>query len=84
MRAQLREQLAKARAELDGARHDGSIALLFVERAEVRAGLGEWKRVRAIVERVLPAYLAALQGPPAARRTPREEVRITLVRWPYT
>src|SRR5947207_4726850 len=84
MRAQLRERLAKARAELDAARHDGSIALLFVERAEVRAGLGEWKRVRAIVERVLPAYRAAMQGPPAARRTPREEVRITLVRWPYT
>jgi len=83
-RAQLREQLAKARADLDAARRDDSIALLFVQRAEVRAGLGEWKRVRAIVEGVLPAYRAAMQGPPAAQRTPREEVRITLVRWPYT
>jgi hypothetical protein len=83
-RAMLVEQLAATRAELEAARRDDSIALLFVQRAEVRAGQGEWRRVRAILERVMPAYRAAMEGVPAAQRTPREEVRITLVRWPYT
>ena len=46
--------------------------------------MGEWPRVRAIVERVLPAYRAAVERRPPAARTAREEIRVTLVRWPYT
>ena len=83
-RAKLGEQLTAARVEIGAARRDDSIALLFVQRAEVRAGQGEWRRVRAIVEHVLPAYRAAMERQPPPQGTPREEVRITLVRWPYT
>ena len=82
--ARLREQLAAARRQIAASRRDDSIELLFVERGELRAKMGEWPRVRAIVERVLPAYRAAVERRPPAARTAREEIRVTLVRWPYT
>lgn len=67
---------------------DHSLGRIFVEEAEAALEGGELRRVAAIVEEVLPAYAAAVAGPPATlaelQAPPPGAVTVTLVRWPYT
>jgi hypothetical protein len=86
---QLRKDLAAARQKLDSSAGDNSIAQLLLERSESQlAALApsedEWRSSRVMLDRVLPAYFAALHSRPEQRQTPGKTVDITLVRWPYT
>ncbi|HTQ53602.1 MAG TPA: hypothetical protein VMI94_04025 [Bryobacteraceae bacterium] len=76
--------LARARDRLAAAPGDQSIARAFLERAETAASPEEMRSARVIVDRVLPAYFAALQPAQASPLPPGKLIDITLVRWPYT
>jgi hypothetical protein len=92
-RPAIESALAEAHATLAGSSRDESIALVLVEAAQGAiaastdaASTGEALRAgRAVLDRALPAYRAALD-PPAARTAAATApaVRVTLVRWPYT
>jgi hypothetical protein len=80
------------RARLAGSGQDGSLAELFLERAEeLLAGRKDFspspadlRDAAVLVEQVLPAYFAYL-GPAAPAPAPEARaVTVTLVRWPYT
>jgi hypothetical protein len=84
--ADVRAEVAAARATLTASARDDSLGLLFVERAE--AGLAEGAAAgaasaAAIVRSVLPAYRALAEAP-APSPADRAAVTVTLVRWPYT
>jgi hypothetical protein len=82
-----RERLAAARATLP-AGEDHSVGQLFVQFAE--EGLSSdnealRRGASAVIEDILPAYLAALSpASPAATSTANAAATITLVRWPFT
>jgi hypothetical protein len=83
-----RERVDASRATL-AAGEDHSIAQLFVQFAEegVSASAADLRRgASAVIEDVLPAYLAAIAptAPPTATEAANAAVRITLVRWPFT
>lgn len=82
-----RERIDQARATLPSA-GDHSIAELFLQFAD--EGLSSdnaalRRGAAAVVEDILPAYLAAIAAPrPATTATTTAAVTITLVRWPFT
>jgi hypothetical protein len=82
-----RERVDWARATLPSA-GDHSIAELFLQFAD--EGLSSdnaalRRGAAAVVEDILPAYLAAIAAPlPATTATTTASVTITLVRWPFT
>lgn len=82
-----RERIAALRATLTAA-DDHSIAELFLEFAEegLAGDNADLRRgAAAVVEDVIPSYLAALTPPaPAATANANASVAITLVRWPFT
>ncbi len=87
-------EIAEWRTRLRGAREDDSIAELFLERAEARLERGkagkakpsgdDLKNVAAVVERVLPAYLAVQKPASLENQRASQPITVTLVRWPYT
>jgi hypothetical protein len=90
--AQVREDLAAARARIGTGKRDESLAQLFLERAAGQLAhpdgsapsADEWRSARVILDRVLPAYSAARLPVDAAREASGRTIRMTLVRWPYT
>ena len=86
-RGQLQDAIAAARKKLN-AQRDDSIAQLFVEKAEALAtpdaSDADWANAQAIVQKVVPAYDAAVSASPQPQRKSATLVRLTLVRWPYT
>jgi hypothetical protein len=80
-------QLAEYDARLRATQRDHSIGRLFLETAQALAGPGDGSDpalARAIADRVLPRYFAALEPAPAAPTRPAPGATVTLVRWPYT
>jgi len=86
--AELKERVARLRAELNASKKDDSIEAIFVERAESFAVNAktpdEWRSASAIVEQVPSAFRDARKPPVAARKSSRKTIELTLVRWPYT
>ena len=81
--AKLRETIGGLVERLRSEERDHGIAALYLEMAESALG-DEPARARTIVDRVLPAYFAAIEAS-KIRETPDDaSVRVTLVRWPYT
>jgi hypothetical protein len=82
-----RERIDAARATLP-AGEDHSLAELFIQFADegLASDNADLRRgASAVVEDILPAYLAALKpAAPAATSTANGAVTITLVRWPFT
>jgi len=82
-----RERIDAARATLPAAQ-DHSIAELFVQFADegLAGDNADLRRgAAAVVEDVLPSYLAALApAAPAATSSANAAVTVTLVRWPFT
>jgi hypothetical protein len=82
-----RERVDRARATLSS-RADHSIAELFLQFAD--EGLSSdndalRRGAAAVVDDILPAYLAAIAAPrPATTASTTAAVTITLVRWPFT
>jgi hypothetical protein len=79
----LQEKLKAAAAKLGGA-VDHSIGQLFVERAQAALDAGTAAPAAAIVDRAIPAYLAALGAPAPRAPAATPAVTVTLVRWPFT
>jgi len=81
------ERIAAARALLP-ASEDHSIAQLFIQFAEegLSSDNADLRRgASAVIEDVIPAYLAAIApAAPAATSDASASVTITLVRWPFT
>ncbi|MFN7942052.1 MAG: hypothetical protein U0X73_10660 [Thermoanaerobaculia bacterium] len=91
--AAIRAALDTWKSRFAASGRDDSIARLFLERAETALSPGPdgkapggdlWKSVAALVEHVLPAYLAFLEKAPADQPKVAESLSVTLVRWPYT
>jgi hypothetical protein len=84
----LAARLREWRARLPATGVDHSIGRVFLERAEFdfAAAPRESAHVAAsaIVEHVLPAYVAALEPAKPATARPPAAITVTLVRWPYT
>jgi len=90
--AALREARERAAAHLAARGRDDSIGTLYleaadglIERAAAATDLAtDARSAAAILDDVLPAYVAALE--PGARPEPprADALRVTLVRWPYT
>jgi hypothetical protein len=84
--------IAAMRSRLSRLPQDGSLAELFLERAEAvvdpRRGaapsLEAQRTAAAIVERVLPLYFAALQPAAPRPQVTGKPLTVTLLRWPYT
>jgi regulator of protease activity HflC (stomatin/prohibitin superfamily) len=80
------ERIAAARAALPGGDH--SVAELFLQLAEEGISGSQPAQRRgaaAVLDDVLPAYLAAIAPPATTAPAPAAaRVTITLVRWPYT
>lgn len=89
---QLKSALAAANRKVESSGRDDSMARLFLERAASQMAhadgsapsVDEWSSARVILDRVLPAYYAALEAPSPLRPASGKTVDITLVRWPYT
>ena len=84
-RPRLRRLVAAAEKRSSG--RDQSIRELFVQRAAAALQAPDdaaWAKARAIVERVLPAWDAAQKGGTGRNDAAAPELRVTLVRWPYT
>jgi hypothetical protein len=83
-------QIKEFRTRLEAGRVDHSIALLFIERAEVGLELNTsvgLQTAAAVAADVLPRYFAAIEPAPAVSPTARPAapaVTVTLVRWPFT
>lgn len=86
--ATLLARLKELNATLSADRLDHSVARLFVEQAhgalDAATPATPPTRAAAIVDRVLPHYLAALAPTPARAAPATPRVTITLVRWPFT
>ena len=90
--ARLLEDLAAGRARIEASKRDESLAQLFLERAASQVAhadgsapsADEWRSARVIIDQVLPAYSAARLPVVAAARSVGRQIRMTLVRWPYT
>jgi hypothetical protein len=86
--AELRGEIAAFGTRLAASGVDHSIARVFIELAEAdlaSAGdIGTSRFAAAIARRVLPPYLAALESRPPPEVRPAPQVKVTLVRWPYT
>jgi hypothetical protein len=76
-----RQELDALALRLENAGRDDSIGRLFLEMA---MGADDPLRVRAVVDHVLPAYLAALAPDAVAPTSVDAAVTVTLIRWPYT
>jgi hypothetical protein len=83
---------AEFRKTLADAEADSSIGEIFLERAESaiagfnldKSDPSKLKAARVALERVLPAYLAAVDKPLPAATPGGQVINVTLVRWPYT
>jgi hypothetical protein len=90
--AKVVDDLASARARIDAAERDESLARLFLERAASQVAhadgsapiADEWRSARVILDQVLPAYFAARLPAAGGGRPHGRTIRMTLVRWPYT
>jgi hypothetical protein len=90
-KVQLKKSITEQR-KVSQSQNDDSILDAFLERAEsqVQHADGsapsddEWKSAGVILNKVVPAYFAALKAPAAVQRASGKTVDITLVRWPYT
>jgi hypothetical protein len=88
----LQARIEAERKRLADSSHDDSIAQIFLERAAVQTAhadgseptADEWRSAQLIVNRVLPAYDAALKPATTLQRTKGKTIDVTLVRWPYT
>ena len=90
--AAFQSDLAHARESFSSSGADSSIAELFLEQLSASLPDGQdagsntarWKTPVAILDSVIPAYLATLRAPVASAPAVAPVVTVTLVRWPYT
>jgi hypothetical protein len=90
--SELRKAISDAEARFAASSKDDSLAQLFLQRAESQTthedgsapSADEWRSAQVIIERVLPAYLAAQKPASPLQQASGKAVDITLVRWPYT
>lgn len=88
----LKDAVVVQRKKFDASQRDDSIAQLFLERAESQIShadgsapsADDWQSAQVIVDRVLPAYFAAMKPASPLRQASNKTIDITLVRWPYT
>lgn len=88
----LKESLSAQRKKLDASKRDDSIVQLFLERAESQVSHADGsapssddlRSAQVIVERVLPAYFAAMKPASPLQQAAGKTIDLTLVRWPYT
>jgi hypothetical protein len=84
---EVRARLARFEARLAGSKTDHSIGRIFLESAQgdlAGAPSSVPPQAVAIVESVLPRYVAALEPAKKTPAQPAAGVTVTLVRWPYT
>lgn len=91
--ADLNNAIAKAKTQIASSKKDDSIAELFLQKADAfldpsthSLGSADQKtqNAAAILDRVLPAYFAFVNGPAPKPERQNSVVTVTLVRWPYT
>jgi hypothetical protein len=90
--SELKKAVSDAETRFSASSNDESLAQLFLQRAESQTAhedgsapsADEWRSAQVILERVLPAYLAAQKPASPLQQASGKTVDITLVRWPYT
>jgi hypothetical protein len=85
----LRARLARVQQDVDGMAGDHSLVRVFLERAAVELATASPEAAglsasAAILDSVLPTYLAALGPAPPVTPVADASVTVRLVRWPFT
>jgi len=89
---ELKSAIVTALKKFSASGRDDSMAQIFLQRAASQTAHGdgsastpdEWRSAQVILERVLPAYLAAQKPATKLQLASGKTVQLTLVRWPYT
>jgi hypothetical protein len=90
--AALRSAVADELKKFSASRRDDSIAQIFPEKADAwlhkangePTSPDEWRAIHVVIDRVLPAYYAALKPAAPMQQRAARTTTLTLVRWPYT
>lgn len=90
--SELKSAISSALKKLSSSSRDDSIAQIFLQRAASQTAHAdgsastpdEWRNAQVILDRVLPAYMAAQKPATKPQLASEKTVQLTLVRWPYT